>query len=559
MHVNIGQKLSGLIAVLIVLALCLFGVAVGQLRLEIRRAGDIDAQWSLALKAQDLAQAIDRAVITSMEIYVAGEGTLARPAYVGLEKALDRVKRLRADFLAALEARGDAEGARQLALRLDDFLSYQADTAELGLNMSPRAALIQATDEATVRNRDDTLRRINAASADLQRRMDGERADLGIVRARAEYWMFGLGTILILVAVGAAAWIARTQIQVPLEHLRRTLKSVADGKLDTPLAHTAQRDEIGDMARAIGTVRDALRAKREADGKARLHLQQEADRAEVIVEITRNFEADASAAMLSLSQSVAEMAAAAVEAAQASESTQATSGDVLRAACSTADVLARIADASDELAASAQTIERRVEHTGHLSAKMVAEADAAHAQVQALTEASSKIGEAATLIGGIASQTNLLALNATIEAARAGEAGRGFAVVAVEVKSLADHTARATATIASQIGAIQAATEGTVGAIGSILAQIREMNGAAADVTSATTTQRRSSEEIAAALACVKAEADVVSHGAGEVRKVAAREFERSGRLQERTALHEAQTTSLQAAIQRFVGEVRRV
>ena len=72
-------------------------------------------------------------------------------------------------------------------------------------------------------------------------------------------------------------------------------------------------------------------------------------------------------------------------------------------------------------------------------------------QVEALSEASRRIGNIVSQIEDIAGQTNLLALNATIEAARAGEAGRGFAVVASEVKTLSTQTAQATVDIKDRI------------------------------------------------------------------------------------------------------------
>ena len=58
-----------------------------------------------------------------------------------------------------------------------------------------------------------------------------------------------------------------------------------------------------------------------------------------------------------------------------------------------------------------------------------------------------KINELTKAIMDIADQTNLLSLNASIEAARAGEAGKGFAVVADEIGSLAQESAKTSASI----------------------------------------------------------------------------------------------------------------
>ncbi|KUL39137.1 methyl-accepting chemotaxis protein [Actinoplanes awajinensis] len=95
----------------------------------------------------------------------------------------------------------------------------------------------------------------------------------------------------------------------------------------------------------------------------------------------------------------------------------------------------------------------------NVAEQAVSRASAMTAEVAALGQASSAIGDVIKIIESIAEQTNLLALNATIEAARAGESGKGFAVVAGEVKELARETAEATKKVAEQIAGIQASAE----------------------------------------------------------------------------------------------------
>jgi methyl-accepting chemotaxis protein len=360
----------------------------------------------------------------------------------------------------------------------------------------------------------------------LNERIEANRKALQQSKAEADAKAASTSTTLIVssalglaIALGLLGAIIVYGVVRPLGGITGAMTRLANGDLAVAVTGVERKDEVGQLARSLQVFKDnAIEARRLA-AEQEVENQAKMRRAQVLDDLTRQFERNVSALTHGLSSAATEMEATAQSMTSIADQTNRQSVGVASAAEQTSANVQTVAAATEELSISIREIAAQVSQSSQIAERAVADARRTDATVQQLAATAEKIGNVIALINNIASQTNLLALNATIEAARAGEAGKGFAVVASEVKELASQTARATDEIGTQIGEVQQATREAVGAIQGIARTIAEMSQISVSIAAAMEEQGAATTEIARNVQEAARGTEFVTGSIGEVRQ----------------------------------------
>jgi methyl-accepting chemotaxis protein len=354
--------------------------------------------------------------------------------------------------------------------------------------------------------------------------------------------------VVLISAIGI--WLILRATLSPLQALAGAVHTIGDGRLDVLVPCAGRTDQLGEIGRAVETLREKAHQAR-ATGREAIAQRQAQDRRQAAIDlVTQDFGTSLSGVLVRLVASAGDMRESAVEVTGAAQQTR---GDMehttLEAEMSSRN-LARVAAAAEELTASVSEISRQVDRAATAAREAEQQAHAADATVRGLGAAASQIDQVVGLIDTIAAQTDLLALNATIEAARAGDAGKGFAVVAGEVRQLATKTAAATRQIGLQVGAIQGATGEAANAVTAVTTAIGRVSLIATEILTAVEQQGFATAEIAAQVVTVS---QATEKAAGAMRAVS-KAAEKSSQISQTTLVSAEQITDMSATLRKEVG-----
>jgi len=418
-----------------------------------------------------------------------------------------------ASFLKKLEGfQGDFNKASDQLVALAE----SPDAREKAQTLKAEAATVRAQEDSQVAMRQDPARlaeaqaslltsgRLTKVRAVLKSITEPERATIA-TRSAAQATAFSGAVSMLLVggllSVGLAAlvgWMLTKLIGGPVVRLTEAMRRLAGGDHAVEVPATGQKDELGDMGRAVMVFKDNAVEKLRLEGKTleqaqaaeAEHARNEAERAKaeqeqalVVSSVAtglgklasgdmtfrlnaafaseyEQLRSDFNRAVEQLEETITTLAGITGSVGSSTEEIAESADQLSRRTEQQAAGIEETAAALDEITATVKATAEGARHAStavaaargdaHRSGEVVGQAVQAMGQIE---DSSRQISQIIGVIDEIAFQTNLLALNAGVEAARAGDAGKGFAVVASEVRALAQRSAEAAKEIKALISA----------------------------------------------------------------------------------------------------------
>ena len=542
---SVSRKLTLGFAVVVLTELIMCAVVLTSLG-AIHKATDANNVSTATLAAADAAlsalveqqNAVRAYVATGDASFTSRIAALPKSAW----KAADRL-----DVIAA----GGPMKAKVDALRAEAAQVADEEAEQMKLR-GDAATLTQAQASLLTKGRLTHGREILKSITDPEHALLTERGKAQAAAIRAGQTAMVAGGLIGTALAAALGWALSGAIAGPVSAMTRAMGKLAAGDTGVDIPAVGRKDEVGRMADAVHTFKDAAIAQRQLEAEAEAQRRQVEETRRAAEEARARSAEEQATVVKGLALGLEQLAACnltfrladaftpayeklRVDFNVAMDTLQKTMAVIVDNAGGIRSGTGEISKASDDLARRTErqaasleetaaameeitaTIRTTAENARHASAAAgTARQEAAQSgevvreAIQAMGDIETSARQITSIIGvidEIAFQTNLLALNAGVEAARAGDAGRGFAVVATEVRALAQRSAGAAKEIKTLISASSQQVDLGVDLVGRtgealerIIHQVAALNDVVNDIANAAQEQASGAQQVNVAI-----------------------------------------------------------
>jgi methyl-accepting chemotaxis protein len=212
-----------------------------------------------AYYGERLNRYVTAVVMEARGIYHAPSTEKAKKFADGLMDNLAEMDRVLAKW-APLVPQAQKTQFEALAAKSAEFRQFRAETARLGAEVDPEQADAQGNNEANRENRKAFQKQIDAI-------VETDQAELSAIDqsiSSFKTWIFTVvmatAALGILAGAGLGFYIARFHLSAPIKRITETIRAVAANNFEIAVPFLGHKDEIGEMAQAVGVFKENGRA-----------------------------------------------------------------------------------------------------------------------------------------------------------------------------------------------------------------------------------------------------------------------------------------------------------